>query len=307
MSVVARAPQYVAFEGPTPPNPNFPEGSYLQVNRNGVVTTCNQEMWELWRIANGEAQTLSAIPPALTPEITRDLIERALLAIDRVFVETQRRVITRANAIFSTVFGGPAERALVPFAIRWPGESQHAMEIVLRFVAALHQLPHLSSNRLDNGITENSAGIFTRPLFTLKESIMAQYFGLEPKGRISPNELEAMFASSDLRPPLRFSFDDRRDLPADVSAEGAAALTDESAPKPTHETYALAAAGVEVWTWAPTNEDWTTFAEIIARLDHDGPSSIPDEPFPFSNSLIGGNAGEKPPLGGLAPGLTTER
>lgn len=304
MGTVQRAPQYEAYAGGTPPNPNFPEGDYLQVNLNGVADTCNQECWEIWRLANQEVQTLSALPSALTPVPTRDLIERALMAIDRVFVETQRRVVTRANQTFATTFGGPAIRAMIPYPIRWPAESPPTMEIVLRFVAALHQLPHLSSNRLDNGITENSAGIFVRPLFTLKEAIMAQYFGLEPKGRISPNELEAMFAQSDLRPPLRFSFDDRRDRAADLTAESAAALENESAPVPTTETYDAAAEGVEVWTWQPTAEHWATFAEILSRLDSDGPNFAPDAPFPFSSTMIGGTGGGSGGTAGV-PGTIT--
>lgn len=292
MGNVARAAQYEAYSGATPPNPNFPDGSYMQVNLNGVADTCNQECWELWRIANREIQTFSAIPASLTPEVTRDLVERALLAIDRVFIEVQRRVVTRANATFATTFGGPAVRQFMPYPIRWPAESQEAMEVVLRFVAALHQLPHLSSNRLDNGLTENSAGIFVRPLFMLKESIMMRFFGMEPKGRISPNELEAMFAGSDLQPPLRFSFGDRRDRAADLSAESAAALTNESAPIPTTETIDAVAAGVEVWTWQPTVENWATFGEILARLNSDGPTEIPDAPFNFAaGGPIGGTPG----------------
>lgn len=306
---VNRRPQYMAYGGEIPPNANFPEGNYLQVDTTISPSTCNEQCWTLWDVMNREVQTFSALPPALTPELSKDLIENALKSIDRVFSQVFVRVVTRANRVFSDTFGGPPRFMFEPYPIRWAGESREALRIILKFVSAIHQLPQVQSNRLDNGILDHHAWIVLRPLFDLKASIMKSHFGIEVRGEISPDELDAIFRNSNLRPPLLTSLDDRRDPAATLTEEDQAAMANESAHVPTQETLEEAQAGIGIWTWQPTQANWATFAELLRRVEYDGPSYVPGEPFPFSTDIIGGGPGG-PPLPGSgatpgAPGLTT--
>lgn len=301
-----RVRQYEAWPGETPPDP-FPSGDFLCTKRSpGYDRSANQDCWLLWDAINAEAQGISTLPGALSPVITRDLLGRVLDGINRVFAVTNSHVVSRANLMFTDTFGGPALYSYEPYAIRWPGESRLALTCVLDFVSSAFQLIHVKSNLVDNGILEEHAIVTLKPLFGLKMRLMREYFGMEPKGSISPNELTAVFRGSNVHPPLTSSFDDLRDLNADQVTEDAMALTNESAPVPDEPTMTQITSGVEVWTWVPTLANWATCGEILRRREVSNPTMTPAEPFPFASDVIRGGSdccGESPPGG--TPGLTT--
>lgn len=283
-----RRRQYVPYTKPTALQ--LPPGDYLAVDTLDRQLTSNQACWNLWDVINGEAQTLSARPSALQPVITKDLLRDAIEAINRCFVQTTDRVVTRANRTFTDTFGGPAPYSFEPYPIRWAGENREALQIILSFVSAAYQIPQVRSNHLDNGIIDSHAKIIVEPLFALKADLMKRFFQIEPKGEISPDELDAIFRDGGIRPPLAVSLTDTRDTPADLAAEDARALTDESSRKPTPETLARVQDGQDVWKWVPTTANYLTAAEVLRRLEVSGPSQRPTEPFPFSTEVIAGTA-----------------
>lgn len=285
--VQSRVIQYEPFAGTIDPRSALPDGSYLQVSRIGNDQTCNESCWQLWRAINEAAQRLSAMPAAGTEEITRDLVESILLNIDRIFAYGSSLVVTRANRTFHDTYGGPAMFAFNPWPIRWPGENAEALSAILKFVSAAFQTVNISSNRLDNGILDQHLWVVLRPLFVLKATIMKRWFGIECQGDISPDELDAMFRGSNLRPPLLRSLDDTSDTRATLTSEDTAALEHESAAVPTQETIEKAMTGIDVWTFQPSQAHWATFAELLRRMEEAGPSQPPVAPFPFSTVIIG--------------------
>lgn len=268
--------------------PQLPPGDYLAVDTLDRHQTSNNACWNLWDVINGEAQTFSARPSTLQPVITKDLLRDAIEAINRCFVHTTDRVVTRANRTFTDTFGGPAPYSFEPYPIRWAGENREALQIILSFVSAAYQIPQVRSNHLDNGIIDSHAKIIIEPLFALKADLMKRFFQIEPKGEISPDELDAIFRDGGIRPPLDVSLTDTRDTPADLAAEDARALTNESSLKPTPETLAAVQDGIDVWKWVPTTANYVTAAEVLRRLEVSGPSQRPSEPFPFSTEVIAG-------------------
>lgn len=282
------------FTGEIATDANFPDdGSYFAIDRRGRDTTWSRPLWNLWYELHLEAQALSTTQPALTSEVTKDLIKAALLAINRSFVAAHRKVRTMANDYFDQVYGGRWHRAFNDMAIRWPGENQTAWEIVMKFAAALHQIPFLQSNVLDNGIPPNHAVIVVQPLYSAKAWLMREFFELEIRGEISNDELEAIFREDAPMPPLDFSMTDTFDTPEETEEEDAGAMEEESGPLPTAETQREAERGVKVWTWVPENRHWTKFGEIIKRMRTDGPRSVPGEPWPFGEQTIGNGASAK--------------
>ena len=299
-----RVRQYEAWGGSAPPEP-FPAGDYLQVKRSpGYELTANQALWVVWDAINREAQGLSSVPSALTPLVTKDFLGRAIDAINRCFACVNARIVSRANLMFSDTFGGPATYSYEPYPIRWAGESRQALLTIQDFVSAAFQAIHVRSNLVDNGILEEHGATILHPLFFCKMRIMRDFFGMEIKGSISPNELQAIFRSSNVQPPLSTSFDDLRDLPADLASEDATALGNESAPVPDNQTMTEVTSGVEVWTWVPTLANWATAAEILRRQEDSAPTMAPAEPFPFSTGpIVGAGAstgGIATPSGGLS-------
>lgn len=240
----------------------------------------------MWRRINAEVQKLSQNPGAQQPVLTKDLVEACLAGIDRCFTDGVQRVKSRANSIFSSVFGGPNPFAFEPFAIRWPGENEEALIYVKRFIAAAYQIPWLRSNSLDHGILEDHAAVIFKSLVQLKAEIMTRLFQIEVQGDFSASELAAIFRNTDLRPPLRESFSDNTDTAAGTAVEDARAMTDETVVRPTRDTAEAAANGVGVWTWVPTAGDWLVFGEYLRRTESDGPAQTPGAPFPFSVGVI---------------------
>lgn len=277
--------QYEQYVGPI--CDTMPGGDYLSVRRLSAVSTDNENLWQTWREINSRAQKLSAQGYALQSELGRELIEDALKSIDYIFGFVANRVVTRANRLFSSTFGGPNPFAYNPFAVRWPGENPYALSIILKFVNAAFQVPQVASNRLDRGILDNHAGIILRPLFDAKGAIAQEYFGYEIKGTLSPDELDAIFAGTTLRPPLHRSFDDRRSTEADVSAKATLSATDESVERPTQTDIERYLDGKDIWTWVPSASDWAVFAETVKRMEHDAPNCEPVQPFPFTTGTIG--------------------
>ncbi len=282
MPATKRATQFKEFPGKLNPTNGFPEGDYLSVDTLGNDTTNNESVWSMWDRVLSEAQRFSAKPAALTPEITMDLIQEALTAINRCFACGSNLVITRANPVFHDTYGGPSTYKLEDYAIRWPAENREALNIVLKFVSCGHQMCMVKSNRLDSGILDDHLWTILNPLFAAKCSLMRRYFGIEVKGQISPDELDAMFRNANLQPPLATSLDDRRDTVADLSAEDARAMGHESAAVPTRETIEAAMEGIDAWTWVPQPENWATFAQLLRLMEDSGPQQRPGEPFPFA-------------------------
>ena len=177
MPVTKRNPQFKAFPGELDPINNFPTGDYLSVETLGNNETNNQMIWQLWDRVLSEAQRFSARPAALTPEITKDLIEDALVAIDRCFAFGANLVVTRANLTFHDTFGGPSTFKLEDYAVRWPAESREALNVVLKFISCAHQICMVKSNRLDNGIVDDHMWTILRPLFATKAQLSSRESG----------------------------------------------------------------------------------------------------------------------------------
>lgn len=287
---MSRPLQYKPFEGEL--GGIMPDGDYFACHALEAEETSNESCWSVWDVINREAQILSTMPAAQQPSITQDLIAQILNGINRSFAAMHSRVGTRANAIFTSTFGGPARYRYEDYPIRWCAENREALTAVLAFNSSLFQIPQVPSNRLDQHIMDNHAGIIARPLFALKARIMREWFQIETKGHISPDELDAIFRDSNLLPPLRTSYDDVHDSAADQAAEDSAALGNESSHMPTAETVVQAKNGIEVWSWVPSQGSWLTFAEIVRRYEATGPGQVPGEPFPFAgDGVISGAAG----------------
>lgn len=287
--MAVRTAQFEAFPGSPPAEP-FPQGDYLAIRRVNAEVSSNESLWQIWNRVNSEVQALSVLPATVQPMPTRDMIEPSLKAIDRIFASVSAVVKTRANALFSNTYGGPIAYQYEPYAIRWPGESAAAMEILMPFISAGFQVPQVPSNVLDRGVPEGHASTILRPLVNLKAGIMSKYFGLEVKGDISPDELDAIFRGSPVRPPLLTSFDDHADSTTDRVAEDARALSEESAPVPTVAVLEQVQSGKDVWIWVPTEQSWTTFGEILRRMEINAPTQPPALPFPFNEQVVAASA-----------------
>ena len=267
----------------------MPDGDYLKVSVDGRSHTANEACFDTWNVLSREAQMLSAGGYTLTPVIGKDLVGSTLSAINRCFTSVSARVVTHANQLYSSTFGGPLAYQYMQIPIRWTGESPEALKYVLKFVEALYQIPQVRSNTIDNGLPSEHAAIIMQPLFALKAEIMKLRFRKEVQGDVSPQELDAIFRGSNLQPPLRHSFDDHRDSSSITASEDAAAMLDESAKSPTVETAEQAMSGLDVWTWVPSQADWITFGEIARRMEMDGPQQPVNIPWPFSEQAVGAN------------------
>lgn len=283
-----RVEQYEAFSGTH--NPPLPDGNYLAVSRVPNATTCNEALWMLWDIVSREAQTLSVSAPALQDQITKDLLEDTIRGINRCFGALSTRIVSRANRLFSSTFGGPSNFAYEPYPIRWAGESRVALMILMKYVASLFQVPQVACNRLDNGIIDVHAAVIVRPLFDLKAHLMKVYFAKEVQGEVSPDELASLFRNGNLEPPLQRSLDDRRSTGEEIAARDQAVLGDESAAVAPVVLTEGVRAGVNVWTWVPGDQDWDVFGELLERMTFAGPGQVPGEPFPFSTEMVGSSA-----------------
>lgn len=302
---MARKLQFVAYDGDL--IDVMPDGQYLAVDvTDRVRITSNSDLSDVWGRLNTLAQTVSAHPTSLQSVLTRELVDDTLRAINQAFALVHSKTTTLAGPMFHDTYGGPPQVTFEQYPIRWPGENPVALRIVQRFVSALFQIPHVPSNRLDAGIRDIDAGIILRPLLQLKAEIMRQYFGLETKGDISPDELDAIFRDSNLMPPLNVSRDDNADTQSDLAAEDSRALGDTSAQVPTVETREMAMNGIEVWTWVPTESHWITFAEIQRRLAVSGPTQPPAAPFPLPTDGVinSSNVDSRGRVGGNNPSLT---
>lgn len=277
--------QYEAFTGN--PGDQMPSGEFMSIRRLSRTSTDNEQCWQTWAYINSAAQKLSASNSTIQPVVEKGLVQDTIDAINRIFGFVAVRVATRANRLFSNTFGGPNPFEFNQYPIRWPGENRYALSFVMKFVNAGFQVPQVQSNRLDSGILDNHAGIILRPLFDLKAQIAKEFFGYEIAGEISADELDALFANTSLRPPLHISFSENRDTESDRASKAAASKTDESVKRPTSEELKQFTSGLEVWTWVPSESDWTAFAATLKRLEVDGPHSDPVSPFPFTTGTIG--------------------
>lgn len=278
---------YEAYKGQTV-SP-LPDGEYLQVRLPTTSETNNQDCWDIWKKINMEAQAISAGPFSSQSMVTRDLIDRSLKGIDKIFAMISDRIKTPINRVFSNTYGKPSSYKFVPYPIRWTGSNEDALSIVMDFCTAAYQVPHVQSNRLDKVVMSYDASILASPLFDLKSRIAGKYFQKEIQGDVDADELNALFAGGNLKPPLSRGLTGERDLP-DTNARDDASLKDESAKAPDEDKLSQALAGVDIWKWVPTKGDWAIFAQKILLLNTDGVTAPPVQPYPFTTQSVGSNS-----------------
>ena len=292
-----------------PKREDLPDGTYFQVALGSHGSTDNLDLWGAWRRMGAEAARLSVMDANRQPELSRTLVEAGIGAINRIFTDVVVRLVTNANDVFSgAVYGGPMGRLYEHTPIRWAGENEVGLNILLSMASAMHQVPRLRSNSFDHGIPRVAASAIMLPLFQQKGRLMREYFRKETQGHVSPDELDAVFRTDDVRPPLSSSVRDRHDTAATKAAEDKRALEDESAPTPTEEAMVKVKSGVEIWQWAPSEADWFTFARVTEKMETEGPVDQPGPQFRFSTTQIAADVTSDdaaPGTPGTAPALTT--
>lgn len=293
-SIGTRTPQIEPYTGQL--GPEVPQGNSSQfytVSTNGSAQTQNRSCFELFDCLQMHGQALSFSDPALQPMVTKDLIEEAIKRINICFAEVANRVVTHANQLFGSTFGGPPAYQFQQWPMRWSGENLRALTICGAFCSAAYQVPRLRSNALDSGVVDNQAATIVRPLFDIKAEIMRQLFGLEVQGEVNPDEVDAMLAGVDLLRPQPGSDDKRRESLAGTQARHDAAMGNESLAQPSVEATEAARAGFNVWTWRPQASDWVAFAALLKEREMTGVQQVPLTPYPFSPTVVGS---------GMAPG-----
>ncbi len=287
-SIGTRTNQIEPFLGEV--NREVPQGNNSQffvVSVEDSERTQNRSAFELFDSINSHGQGLTYSDAALQPMITKDLIEDALSRINICFAEVGTRVVTHANRLFGSVFGGPPAYQFQQWPMRWSGENLRALTISQAFVAAAYQIPRLRCNALDAGIVDNQAAVVLRPLFDIKAEIMRQHFGLEVLGEVNPDELDAMLAGIDLLRSRPGSDDQRRESGVATAARHAEAMGNESVAQPTVERSDQARQGFNPWTWRPSQPDWDVFAALLKAREITQVQDPPLIPYPFSPEVIG--------------------
>lgn len=277
---------YKKFEGKLSKQLQLNGGDFLAVETLDNDTTNNSSLWDMWDIVNQEMAKISNNPSAAVSSVEPELVKVSLESIDRIFAAMSKKIQTRANLTFSRTYGVPRAHKYEPYPVRWPGANRLALKIILNFVESAFSIPQVPCNQLDKGIIENHAGIIMRPLYDTKAMIMREYFGLEIKGEVSVDELQATFRNADLVPPIQTSILDRRDTRADLTAEDERAIGDESGKIPTHDESEAIRAGHDVWLWKADKPMWDRFGMISERLESAGVVQVPPEPFPFTTEVI---------------------
>ena len=284
---------------------DLPDGTYFQVRLGSHAKTDNLDLWGAWRRMGAEAAKLSAIDANRQPELSRELVGMGINGINRCFTDVVTRLITLANDVFSgAIHGGPMGRVFEHTPIRWPGENEAGLNVILSMASGMYQIPRMRCTSFDHGITRSAASAIMLPLFQEKGRIMRSYFRKETQGHISPDELDAVFREKDVMPPLSASVRDRHDTAATAAKEDKAAMADESAPTPTDDAMVQIKSGVEIWTWAPSEADWATFARVTDKMEREGALDQPGPQFEFSTKQIA--AGSSDGGTGAATGALTQ-
>lgn len=278
-------PQYKAYEGDL--DPVLPGGDYIAVERLGRDVTPNVSLVKIYNTLCEAAQRISVLPASRQPLMTMDLMKSCVSSLNQCFAEIKDHVSAHTHRMFSNTYGQSAHWAFSNVPIRWTGENTDALRMVFDFISAAHQTVFINANNLPQKMAEVHASIVLRPIFDLKARLMQEWFGIEVKGHVSVDELNAMFRNSDIAPPVRRSITDEYDRGADHEAEDAAAMGHETELVPDEAAMAAATTGVEVFTWVPTDADWAKFGERLQRLAADGPTQIPIQPAPFSTTVVG--------------------
>lgn len=268
-------------------------GDYFKVLLGKHELTGNEDLFEVWRRFGREASILSQLKATRQAVITKDLVKWELEAMDRIAADTVRRMTTTLNNVFdSELFGGPGGFKYGDTPIRWAGENSEALKVINTMAGAMHQIPRLSCNSFDRGITRAAAMLILMPLYRQKVRIMTILFGIEVQGQVSPDELDAIYRNNDVRPPLGSSVRDVHDPAAVTEAEDKAAMGTENAPTPTDDALDDAKSGKDAWVWVPSENEWAAFARIHEKMNPEGPVAQPGPAFPFSTDIIEGATGE---------------
>lgn len=281
-------------------------GQYFKVLTRSHARTGNEDMFEVWRRLGFEASILSQNKAAQQSEISRELLSAELSAIDRSFTDIVKRLVTNANSVFNgELHGGPMAYVFGDTPIRWPGENSEALKVIRALAASMYQVPRLRCNSFDTGIPRNAGTAIAMPLYRQKARIMTIHFGIEIQGRISPDESDAIFRDNDVLPPLNASLRDVHDPPEVAAAEDARAMGTEHAPTPTDEALKRVKAGIDVWTWVPSEPQWVTFDRILQKMNPEGPVDQPGPIFPFSpTEIAGAESGSPTPVTAVGGTLT---
>lgn len=282
-------------------------GEYFRVLVRSHDVTGNFDLYQVWRRLGREASILSQNRAARQPELSRELVEAELVAVDRIVTDVVKRMVTSVNSVFTgELFGGPMGHRFGDTPIRWPGENEEALSVIRAMAGAMYQIPRVRSNSLDQGIPRGAGLVIVMPLFHQKRRIMTEHFGIEVQGRVSPDEMDAIFRQRDVRPPVTSSLRDRHDTPATSAAEDAAARGNESAPTPTDDALREVKEGKEVWTWVPSENEWMTFDRIREQMNPEGPVDQPGPIFPFSPKIIEGSPATGSTVGQPVGGALTK-
>ena len=137
---------------------DLPTGTYFQVRLGSHATTDNLDLWGTWRRMGAEAAKLSVIDANRQPQLSRVLVQKGLECINRCFTDVVVRLVTNANDVFSgAVYGGPMGRVFEHTPIRWAGENEVGLNLVLSMASGMYKIPRMRANTFDNGIPRSAA------------------------------------------------------------------------------------------------------------------------------------------------------
>lgn len=285
--------QIAAWDGVEIDHEVLTRGDYFKVLVGKHAVTGNEDLFEVWRRFGRELSILSQLKATRQAVVVKELVKWELEAMDRIATDTVRRMTTTMNSVFdSELHGGPGGFRYGDTPIRWAGENSEALKVVNALAGAMYQIPRLSCNSFDRGITREAAMLILMPLYRQKVRIMTVLFGIEVAGQVHPDELDAIYRENDVRPPLGSSVRDLHDPPAVTAAEDAAAMGTQHAPTPTDDALVRAKSGKDAWVWQPSENEWAAFARIHSKMNPEGPVSQPGPAFPFSTDIIEGATGE---------------
>lgn len=174
------------------------------------------------------------------------IVDEALRAT-QTFME---RVITSTHSHASKFFYNT--HAIPPVehfrfnAIRSPEilRNQFAADFVFYGIGALVELAENNRNGVHKGIDPDAAEVLLAGMYDWKGEQMKYWFGKEIAGEISDREMAELYDKVTVPNPF---YPDR--------------TSDQPPPEETKE----ALTGIDVMTWIPTENDWTTFSHLRRR------------------------------------------
>lgn len=243
-------------------------GQYVMVDVGDHDLTRNSSCWGIFRKVCKVIQEISVHESFLQP-VSRPLVKAALKGIDEVVWLTRQMRVTLADDTVEYPHGGGPRFAWEPPPVLFPLNTEWGLLIASAFLGAGYQCPRLVSNRYDYGILSCDARAIYWALAKLKERMMIRLFQVEPKGRVDPDELTALFNGLELRPPMM-----------DLGIEDV--LTDTSADRPSSAGIEDAEEGKDVFRWKPKKPDWALFAMRYEQELGAGPEMLPEQPSDLS-------------------------